>query len=79
MIQVSFPCGHARITIGDAAETVPICPVCGERRVRHVTAPPPRFRGLCQGPGARPEDLAAAPVASAAPSGPILWKEGPRG
>ena len=68
---VFFACGH-QVTLGDPGETPPVC-ACGERRVRDVKAPAPRFRGACQGPSAVLEALPAMPV-NAAPSGPLVLK-----
>lgn len=61
MIRLTFACGH-RFTLDDA-NTAPICPACGERRVSLVTAPAPRFSGFCQGPSADAQALAAIPIA----------------
>lgn len=72
-ITVRLACGHETVTVSENSDTPPVC-WCGERRVRQVTAPAPRFRGVCQGPSARPEALPALPV-STAPGGPLTLKE----
>ena len=59
MIRITFACGHRLMQ--DAIE-VPLCPVCGERRVASVKAPPPRFRGMVLGPCAEYVELPAKPV-----------------
>jgi hypothetical protein len=51
-----FACGHP-LAWDPAATTVPVCAVCGERRIAQVTAPPPTFRGVATGPHAVHEDL----------------------
>ena len=71
MITVRMACGHDRLEMGDDVKGVPICPVCGERRVQQTTAPPPRFRGVCTGPSARLLALEPMAVAGAAPEGPL--------
>ena len=60
MIRLTFACGH-RFTLDDA-NTAPLCPACGERRVSRVTAPPPRFVGCCQGPTAETKALEGLPI-----------------
>lgn len=60
MITVRFACGHAESVDVKVVDT-PVC-WCGERRVSHVDAPRPRFRGVAQGPCAEYEDLPAQPV-----------------
>ena len=55
-IIVRFACGHAGQELGESADAAPTCPVCGERRVSHVQAPPPRFRGAVRGPCAVESD-----------------------
>jgi len=52
MITVKLACGHGDIQLDPTSENRPTCPTCGERRVRHVVAPPPRFSGLARGPHA---------------------------
>lgn len=54
-----FACGHA---VSGADITTAQCQTCGERRVSHVQAPPPRFTGLVLGPCATFQDLPAQPV-----------------
>ena len=49
-IIVRFACGHAGQELGEVVDAAPTCPICGERRVSHVQAPPPRFRGAVRGP-----------------------------
>lgn len=49
MIRVSFVCGH-RLTVGDTVKDPPCCRECGERRVRDVNAPKPRFQFLDAAP-----------------------------
>lgn len=73
-ITIRLACGHAALTVSEEIDIAPVCPECGERRVRHVTARAPRFRGVCQGPSARSEMLAAMPVAVAA-QGPLTLKD----
>ncbi len=58
MIEVSFACGH-RLDMETAGGAPPICPQCSERRVAHVKAPAPRFRGIVTGPCAQFEMVAA--------------------
>ena len=50
-ILVRFVCGHPARSLGsDADISSVVCEVCNERRVRSVTAPPPRIRAVgCQG------------------------------
>ncbi len=60
MIEVRFGCGHVA-AVGEKDEGA-VCPVCGDRRVQRVTAPAPRFRGVCHGPHATFEPLAGMPV-----------------
>lgn len=43
MITVSFVCGH-RQPVADTVKDAPVCRACGERRVRDVKAPKPRFQ-----------------------------------
>jgi len=52
MITAKLACGHGDIQIDPGSENRPVCPMCGERRVRHVIAPPPKFSGLAKGPHA---------------------------
>lgn len=68
-ITVTYACGHTQ-SIGANSDTPPICE-CGERRVSRVSAPAPRFRGICQGPSASMVALEAVPV-NAAPAGALL-------
>jgi hypothetical protein len=70
-MKVTFACGHA-VELKEAGDTPPVCS-CGERQIANVVAPAPRFRGACQGPLARTEDLPAMAIA-AAPSGPLTLK-----
>ena len=42
MILITFTCGH-RLSL-EAIDEAPVCVVCGTRRVRAVSAPPPRIR-----------------------------------
>ena len=51
MITLRFACQHV-IDVSDDATETPRCPICGEARVQHVTAPAPRFTGACRGPHA---------------------------
>lgn len=44
-VVVRLVCG-CRVTLGSADVQPPQCVDHGERRVGHVTAPPPRFRGV---------------------------------
>lgn len=66
-VRLTFACGHGQAW-SDGQE--PRCEQCGERRVSRVTAPAPRFRGVCTGPSATREDLGPVPV-SVAPSGAL--------
>lgn len=72
MITVTFACGHRR-EIPAEHEHAPVCLTCRETRVSSVTAPQPRFRGVCLGPYAQRTALAAVPC-SVAPAGG-LFKE----
>lgn len=54
MITIIFACGHT--TDVDDPVAPPIC-ACGERRISHVKAPPPRFVGACRGPHATYREL----------------------
>ncbi len=74
-VTVRFACGHAPADVDTANDTPPVCTVCGERRIGRTFAPPPRFRGACQGPSAVTEMLDAMPVGDAAPKGPLMLKE----
>ena len=69
-IRLEFACGHTQPHAPES-DVVAICVTCGERRVRHVQAPAPRFRGLVKGPSATTTVLEpiAVPVA---PGGPLL-------
>jgi hypothetical protein len=60
VIRVRFACGHT--VQGDERMTQAECRQCGETRVSHVTAPPPRFSGVVLGPCAQFENLPAVPV-----------------
>jgi len=74
-VRVRFACGHGQAWAeGDA----PVCATCGERRVARVQAPPPRFRGVVQGPSATAEDLTAVAV-PVAPGGALTLQESPDG
>ncbi len=78
-ITVRFACDHSQpVARVDTGTAPPICRVCGERRIRHVDAPPPNVRGRCTGPSARPEALEALPI-SVAPQGPLPLKESTHG
>ncbi len=68
MITLVYRCGHKQ-EVSDDFET-PICPICGERQVGRVTAPPPRFRGVATGPHCT-EALTVGTV-NLAPGGPLL-------
>ena len=70
-VRITFACGHGQAWQDGGA---PICATCGERRVSRVKAPAPRFRGVCVGPSATRDALAAVPV-SVAPSGALSLKE----
>ena len=70
-ITIRFACGHAA-TLEHPGDAVPICG-CGETRVQHVTARPPRFRGACTGPHADPCVLGPA-VVDLAPAGSLSLK-----
>ena len=61
-ISVRFACGHPRQELGEAVDAAPTCPICGERRVSHVQAPPPRFRGAVRGPCVVSDRGSASPV-----------------
>lgn len=54
MITVSFVCGHHQ-AVSDTVKDPPVCKDCGERRVRNVTAPKPRFQFLDAAPVALKE------------------------
>jgi hypothetical protein len=56
MISVTFYCGH-RADFPDTIGESPLCPVCGERTIKVVQAPPPVFRGAASGPCAQPTTL----------------------
>ena len=43
MITVTFVCGH-RQAVAETVKDPPCCRECGERRVRNVQAPKPRFQ-----------------------------------
>lgn len=74
-ITVRFACGHTTpIARADSGAGPPRCPLCGELRIAHTTAPAPNFRGVCQGPSARTEALDAVPF-SVASAGPLVLKE----
>lgn len=45
MITVTFTCGHVQ-TVRDTVKDPPICVTCGERQVRAVKAPKPKFAFL---------------------------------
>ena len=42
-VRVIFRCGHVAALGSAAAMDAVRCAICGETRVRNVTAPPPRF------------------------------------
>ena len=44
---VTFACGHQVTWDGGEA---PRCATCGERRIAHTNAPPPRITGTCESP-----------------------------
>lgn len=73
---LTFACGHVgAMNARDSGATVPVCPACGDRRVRHVSdVRPPTFRGVASGPSARTEALGAVPL-MLAPSGSLRMKE----
>lgn len=60
MIKLVMACGHS-LDVSDAGNEAPVC-ACGERRVASVKARAPKFRGVCQGPHAKYEDLQGIPV-----------------
>lgn len=66
MITLSMACGHT-LTVPHDIDAAPMCPTCGERRVQHVTARAPRFRGVAQGPHVTYESLPAIPVTIGVP------------
>lgn len=68
MTTITFACGH-HTTIGDNPSGPPVC-ACGERRIQHVKARPPRFTGACSGPYAEFKNLGPA-VVNLAPGGPL--------
>lgn len=75
MVTLRFACNHVlEIARAETGTARPICPICGERRVRHTAAPAPRFRGVCEGPHARTEALEAMPM-MLAQDGPLRLKE----
>ena len=68
---VTFACGHTTILDDTrATDDAAICG-CGERRVTHVAARAPRFRGSCTGPYAEACSLEARPVDLTGPAGPL--------
>jgi hypothetical protein len=71
MITVTFACGH-RAAVTPSASESPVCP-CGNRTVRTVEAPAPRFTGVCHGPSATTTPLAGIAVPAA--SAPLVLKE----
>jgi hypothetical protein len=54
-------CGCVVKTDDKGADS-PLCATHNERRVQHVKARAPRFRGVCTGPVARYESLQGIPV-----------------
>lgn len=70
---IIFACGCPPMKVSDDTNAPPICP-CGERRIRDVKAPAPRFRGVCQGPSAVSVRLDPI-VVDVAPAGPLKLKE----
>lgn len=62
MITIIFACGH-RFTLSSDPQSAPSCPTCGETRISRTAAPLPRFTGLCSGPYADTQPLAAIPIA----------------
>ena len=72
MITVRFACGHA-VQVGESVSQAPECS-CGERRVRRVAAPAPRFRGFAQGPCATFDDR-VQPRAEAFTDRPLRLKK----
>jgi DNA-directed RNA polymerase subunit RPC12/RpoP len=65
VITLSMACGHT-VKIGDGDGPV-ACPECGERRVSHVKARAPKFRGVVLGPYAQFESLTGVPVVVGVP------------
>ena len=72
-IRIEFVCGHSVIAPDDVSQA-PACQICGDRRVRDVIAPAPRFRGAVSGPQATPGDVTGPPP-NLAPGGPLPIKE----
>ena len=67
MITLSMACGHS-YEMGET-ESIPVCPLCGERRVQRVKTRAPRFRGVVLGPCAQFENLPGIPVSVGVPDG----------
>lgn len=53
MISVYFSCGHPP-TMWQDGDGDPRCPLCGDRKIARVSAPPPRITGAVILPGAAP-------------------------
>ena len=71
---VTFACQHTQPL--EQVDTIPICRVCGERRVQIIQAPAPRFTGICRGPSATFEALASVGVPlSESGAQPLLQEE----
>ena len=66
-ITIRFACGH-QAELTDHTVGTPQCG-CGERRVQHVAARAPRFRGACTGPYAETCNL--EPVAVSLTTTPL--------
>lgn len=59
-IRVRMACGH--LLDWEEGTDRPRCDACQEVRIGAVSAAPPRFRGLCEGPTAVREALDPLPV-----------------
>ena len=42
---VTFVCGHRQF-VTETETTAPVCALCGDRRIRAVIAPAPRFHSV---------------------------------
>ena len=72
-MMVSWACGH-RGDVPEAIQSSPVCPDCGDPRIRDVKAPAPRFVGVARGPSVTSKVLEAIAL-DLAPRGPLKLKE----
>ena len=71
-IKVTFACGH-ETTVGESAETAPVCH-CGEKHIARVKARAPRFTGACSGPYATTKQVDPA-IVNLTTAGSLRLKE----